>query len=266
MRNKIGFLLKSFVLVFMLFNSQVFADNSLSVPVLVYHNFDPSVPGSMTVDTAKFEAQVKWLKDNGFTVIPLKQLVAYLEGKTQSLPAKSVVITADDGKESVYKYMAPIVRKYSIPVTLFIYPSAISNASYAMTWAQLKELQQTGLFDIQGHTYWHPNFKQEKKRLTPEAYQKFDDVQLAKSKKVLEDKLGIQVTLLAWPFGIYDDYLEQEATKAGYEMAFSIDGRLANRSENKMAQPRYMIVEGQSMQEFEAIVKGQSHSKPASEG
>ena len=39
-------------------------------------------------------------------------------------------------------------------------------------------------------------------------------------------------------------------------MAFSIDGRPANRSEKVMAQPRYLIVASQSMQEFEAIVKG----------
>lgn len=238
-----------------LFAPAAFSDNTTATPILTYHNFDPSVPGSMTEDTTKFEAQLKWIKDNGYTVIPLKQLVSYLEGKTASVPEKSVVITVDDGKESVYKYMLPIVRKYNIPVTLFIYPSAISNASYAMTWAQLKELQNTGLFDIQGHTYWHPNFKHDKKNMLPADFQKDLDTQLVKSKKVLEQKMGTPVTLLAWPFGIYDNELEQAAQKAGYEMAFSIDGRPASRSENNMAQPRYLIVEGDSMQTFESIIK-----------
>ncbi len=234
------------------------ADNGISVPILTYHNFDPSVPGSMTIDTGRFEEQLRWLKDNGYTVIPLKQLVSYLQGKTNTLPAKPVVITADDGKKSVYTYMLPLARKYNIPVTLFIYPSAISNASYAMTWDELRELQKTGLFDIQGHTYWHPNFKQEKKRQSPADYQKFVETQLVKSKKVLEEKLNTQVTLLAWPYGIYDNDLEQAASNAGYQMAFSIDGRSANRSDNKMAQPRYLLVEGQNMQTFEAIMKGEA--------
>lgn len=238
-----------------LFAHAAFSDNAPGVPILTYHNFDPSAPGSMTIDTAKFETQLKWIKDNGYTVIPLKQLVSYLEGKTASVPEKSVVITVDDGKESVYKYMLPIVRKYNIPVTLFIYPSAISNASYAMTWTQLKELQKTGLFDIQGHTYWHPNFKKDKKNMSPADFQKNLDTQLVKSKKVLEQKMGTPVTLLAWPFGIYDNELEQAAQKAGYEMAFSIDGRPASRSENNMSQPRYLIVEGDSMQTFESIIK-----------
>jgi hypothetical protein len=125
-----------------------------------------------------------------------------------------------------------------------------------MTWDQLRELQKTGLFDIQGHTYWHPNFRNEKKRLSQADYEHFVQTQLVSSKKVLEEKLNIKVTLLAWPFGIYDDYLEQEAAKAGYVMAFSIDNRLANRSENKMAEPRYLLVESENMQVFEAIVTG----------
>jgi peptidoglycan/xylan/chitin deacetylase (PgdA/CDA1 family) len=80
------------------------------------------------------------------------------------------VITADDGHESVFTEMAPLVREYGVPVTLFIYPSAISNAPYAMTWEQLAALDRTGLFGIESHTYWHPNFKTEKRRLSAGAY------------------------------------------------------------------------------------------------
>ncbi|MGA2654389.1 MAG: polysaccharide deacetylase family protein [Gammaproteobacteria bacterium] len=254
------------ILALSLFCGIAFADNSTQVPILTYHNFDPSVPGSMTENTTRFEEQLKWLKDNGYTVIPLKQLVSYLQGKTATLPAKSVVITVDDGKESVYKYMYPIIKQYNIPVTLFIYPSAISNASYAMTWDQLRELQKTGMFDIQSHTYWHPNFKQDKKKMTPADYQKDLDIQLVKSKKVLEEKMGTSITLLAWPYGIYDPELEQAAKNAGYEMAFSIDGRPANRSENAMSQPRYLIVESEDMKTFAAIMQGQTKGMKQSEG
>ena len=67
-------------------------------------------------------------------------------------------------------------------MTLFIYPSAISKARYAMTWGQLKELQRTGLLDIQSHTFWHPNFRVEKRRLTPNDYRKFVNLQLVKAK------------------------------------------------------------------------------------
>ena len=243
------------ILFLSIWSVSAFAGNPTSVPVLTYHNFNPTVPGSMSITPKKFEEQLKWIKDNGYTVIPLKDLVSYLQGNKITLPAKPVVISADDGWESVYTYMLPLVRKYNIPVTLFIYPSTISNGVHAMTWDQLKELQKTGLFDIQGHTYWHPNFKQEKRHLSPSEYEKLVHVQLFNSKRILENKLGTKITLLAWPYGIYDDYLEQEAAKAGYVMAFSIDDRQGSKSEKPMAQPRYMVVAGQSMKTFATIMK-----------
>jgi peptidoglycan/xylan/chitin deacetylase (PgdA/CDA1 family) len=256
MRHTIYWVTKVLLIAIYFWSQGAWAANPVSVPILVYHNLNPTIPGEMSITPNKLATQLKWIKDNGYTVIPLNDLVGYLRGKNISLPAKSVVITADDGWESIYKYMLPLVRQYHIPVTLFIYPSTISDGAHAMTWAQLKELQQTGLFDIQGHTYWHPNFKQEKRHLSQNEYQKFVHNQLYTSKEILEKKLGIHVTLLAWPFGIYNDYLEQEAANAGYLMAFSIDDRRARKSEKSMAQPRYMIIDAENMKTFERIIKG----------
>lgn len=246
----------------MVLTNTVFADQTINIPILCYHNFNPTTPGSMNIRPQKFEAEMKWLKENGFTFIPLKEAVEYLQGTRTSLPPKPVVVTADDGWQSVYIYMVPLARKYHIPVTLFIYPETISQGKHAMTWDELKELQQTGLFDIQGHTYWHPNFKQEKKKRAAADYEKFVETQLVKSKQILEDKLNTKVTLLAWPFGIYDNYLENEAAKAGYSMAFSIDGRMANRNFKPMAQPRYMILEGLSMKTFINIMNKANNKLP----
>jgi len=237
------------------------ADEDVSVPVLNYHRFGPSVADSMTVTNKVFEAQLKWLKDNGYTVIPLRTLVNYLRGSGPPPPPKSVVITVDDAHKTVYSDMLPLVRKYNIPVTLFIYPSCISNASYAMTWEQLQALQKTGLFDMQSHTFWHPNFKKDKKKLKPEEYQKLMDSQFKKSKAILEKKFGTTVDLLAWPFGIYDDELEKEAAKAGYVVAFSIDRRHASKAEKLMAQPRYLMSNGDGTKNFAAIIEGRAQEK-----
>ena len=237
------------------------ADDQVSVPVLCYHRFGPTVADGMTVKTEVFAAQLQWLKDNGYTVIPLRTLVDYLRGSGPPPPPKSVVITADDAHKTVYSDMLPLVKKYNIPVTLFVYPSCISNASYAMTWEQLKAVQQTGLFDLQGHTFWHPNFKRDKKKLKPAEYVKLVETQLNKSKAVLEKKLGTKIDLLAWPFGIYDDYLEKEAQKSGYVVAFSIDRRHASKSENMMSQPRYLMANGDGTKGFAAIVSGHAQEK-----
>jgi peptidoglycan/xylan/chitin deacetylase (PgdA/CDA1 family) len=237
------------------------AQEPVTVPVLCYHRFGPTVADSMTVTTKTFEAQLQWLKDHQYTVIPMRTLVNYLLGQGPPPPEKSVVITVDDGHKTVYTEMLPLVRKYNIPVTLFLYPSCISNASYAMTWDQIKQLQQTGLFDLQSHTYWHPNFKRDKKKLKPADYQKEVDTQLTKSKAVLEKRFGTKVDLLAWPFGIYDDQLEKDAAKAGYVVAFSIDRRNDSKSEKIMAQPRYLMANSDGLKNFEAIVTGHAQEK-----
>ena len=224
------------------------------IPILVYHRFGSAVADSMTVTNAVFESQLQYIKENGYTVVPLRTVVEYLMGKGPPPPARSVVVTADDGHRSVFTDMFPIVRKYNIPVTLFIYPSAISNANYAMTWEQLGELKGTGLFEIESHTYWHPNFHIEKRRLSAEAYGKFVDSQLSKSRQVLEHRLGGHVTMLSWPFGIYDDELNAAAAKSGYVAAFTIERRKVSRGDNPMALPRFIVTNGDVGKRFGSLL------------
>lgn len=234
------------------------ADATVAVPVLCYHRFGPTVADSMTVTTAVFESHLNYLQEHGFTVIPLQALVDYQLGKAPPPPPRSVVITVDDGHRSVYEEMLPLVRRYNIPVTLFIYPSAISNAHapYAMSWEQLHTLVDTGLFTIQSHTYWHPNFKKEKRRLDPVAYDKFVVTQLQKSKAVLEKRFGSTINALAWPFGIYDDALLQQAQAAGYVAAFSIDGRQVHNGDPLLALPRHLMNNAKQGRVFEQLVGG----------
>jgi peptidoglycan/xylan/chitin deacetylase (PgdA/CDA1 family) len=261
MMRTLGVLVSMMLLALCCCGQPVAAEDQVTVPVLAYHRFGPTVADGMTVTTKTFESQLQWLKEHNYTVIPMRTLVNYLLGQGPPPPEKSVVITVDDGHKTVYTEMLPLVRKYNIPVTLFLYPSCISNASYAMTWDQLKQLQQTGLFDMQSHTFWHPNFKKEKKKLKPAEYQKVVDTQLTKSKASLEKRFGTKVDLLAWPFGIYDDQLEKDAAKAGYVVAFSIDRRNDSKSEKMMAQPRYLMVNGDGLKNFEAIVTGHAQEK-----
>ena len=213
------------------------------VPILLYHRFGPVVADSMTVTTRHFESQLKYFRDNGYTVIRLRQLVDNYLGKGGTIPSRSLVIVVDDGHKSVYTDMLPLVKQYQVPVTLFLYPSALSNASYAMTWDQLKELKETGLFDFQSHTYWHPNFKKEKRKLDPAQYESLVEMQLRKSKETVERRLDVKVDMLAWPFGIYDDDLLSRAAEAGYIAGFTLERRDASRSENIMALPRYLVVD-----------------------
>jgi peptidoglycan/xylan/chitin deacetylase (PgdA/CDA1 family) len=226
------------------------------VPILLYHRFGPVVADSMTITTAVFESHLRYLRDNGYTVIPLRTLVDWERGKGPAPPPRSVVITADDAHRTVATEMLPLVVRYHVPVTLFVYPSAISNAPYAMTWEQLRQAVQTGLFDIQSHTFWHPNFKVEKRRLAPDVYARLVDMQLIKPRTILKQRLGVDVDMLAWPFGIYDQELIDHAVRAGYIAAFSIEQGRAGPSYNIMALPRYLLSNSDRGTAFARIVDG----------
>jgi peptidoglycan/xylan/chitin deacetylase (PgdA/CDA1 family) len=214
-----------------------------SIPILVYHRFGPKVTDRMTVTTAAFESHLKWIQDHGYRVIHLHELIHRYLKPGVSPPAHSLVITVDDGHRSVYTDLFPLAKQYRIPVTLFLYPSAIAHASYAMNWDQLREMKESGLVDFHSHTYWHPNFKKEKERLPPEQYERFVNFQLKKSKAKLERELDIRVDLLAWPFGIYDPWLMAKAEEAAYIAAFTIERRSASAADPLMALPRYLLTD-----------------------
>lgn len=233
------------------------AESPSRVSILVYHRFGPVVADDMTVRTEVFEGQLRLIEQRGYRIVPLKILLAALgDAPDGVLPERAVVLTVDDGHRTVYSDLFPLLKRYRIPVTLFVYPSAISNADYALTWAQLTEMKASGLVDVQSHTFWHPNFNVERKRLAPAEYGRFVHDQFTRSKTLLEQRLGGPVDLLAWPFGIYDEQLMQWATAAGYRAAFSIERRPATRTDKPMALPRYLVVDADRGARFEALLGG----------
>lgn len=229
-----------------------------SAAILVYHRFGPRVVDSMTTRTEIFVAQLAELRRAGYTIVPLATIVDGLAGRV-SLPSKTAAITVDDGHRTVYTDLLPIIRRERLPVTLFIYPSAISNASYAMTWEQLRELLATGSVSIQSHTWWHPDFRIERRRLDPAAYRQFVRKQLDTPRQILQSRLGVDAVYLAWPFGIVDAELENAAKAAGYRAAFTLGERRPTALDSPLALPRYLIVDRSG-------VSGLLHSLHAGEG
>jgi peptidoglycan/xylan/chitin deacetylase (PgdA/CDA1 family) len=100
----------------------------------------------MSVSSENFAAQLDWLARNDYRVIPLSQLLGFLQGK-EALPKRSVVITMDDGYDSVHRHALPLLRKHGFPATLFVYTDFI-GAGDGLSWNQLAELQASGLVDI----------------------------------------------------------------------------------------------------------------------
>lgn len=226
-----------------------------AAPILVYHRFGPVATDPMTVTTPVFEEQLAWLRTHHYRIMALHDLVESLREPAKPLPSRAVSITVDDGHESAYHEMLPLIRRYRFPVTLFIYPSAISNAGYALTWDQLAEMKRTGLVDVESHTWWHPNFNHERANLSPDAYQAFAATQFVHSRELIQRRLGGAVDLLAWPYGIHDPQLQRWASQAGYIAAFTLVRRPAGRGDALLALPRYLVTDRDRGARFAAIIE-----------
>ncbi|MGM9488176.1 polysaccharide deacetylase family protein [Ideonella sp. YS5] len=213
------------------------------VPVLVYHRFARTAEDGMTVRLATFERHLQVLQDARCQVVPLADVVAWRRGESKALPPRAVALSADDAHRSQAEHMGPMLRGTGWPVTLFVYPSAVSNADYAMRWEQLAEMQATGLYRIESHTYWHPHLPRERRHLSPEAFEAFATDQLVRSRQRLQERLGAHPTLLAWPFGMTDEGLMALAGRVGYAASFSLGNRPVRRQDPLQALPRHLVTD-----------------------
>jgi peptidoglycan/xylan/chitin deacetylase (PgdA/CDA1 family) len=208
-------------------------DQNAQVVIFGYHRFVNVVKRPDTeITPALFEQQMQELKNKGIAVIPMQDFLAWRRGE-KAIPAKSAIITFDDGWKSQYEVAWPILKKFNYPVTLFIYTEGIRPGHFSggesMSWEMLAEMRDAGA-DIQGHTATHsdlrkPYDKVAKKKLSPEEYEQWLDKEVAGSKQMIEQKLGVKVNCFAVPYGFHNDHIRDVVIKAGYEALFTVYGQ-----------------------------------------
>lgn len=191
-----------------------------TVPILCYHRFGPG-RSKMIVSAANFAAQLDWLARNDYRVIPLKDLLGFLEGK-QALPKRSVVITIDDGYSSVYKYAYPLLKRHGFPATVLPYTDFV-GAGDALTWAQMQEMVNSGLIDIQAHSKSHKNLIQRMPGESDDQYRERIETELHLPREVIQHKLSVKVTQLAYPYGDANDVVLDALERNGYRMALTVN-------------------------------------------
>ena len=227
-------------------------NTTASVMVLCYHNIeDKSAMKALTITIAEFEKQLQAIKDEGFSVIGMQDFLAWRRSEKE-IPAKSCIITIDDGWVSGYTNAWPLLKKFGYPFTLFIYVNYVGSGGKSLSWEQLAEMRDAGV-DIQSHTYSHSNLRSPGSgvdRRTAELVRK-DIAELGKdgwlkkeiagSKEMLEKQLGIKVTALAYPFGIFTQEARKAVADAGYEAAFTVYGQRLTHSSPFDLLGRYAI-------------------------
>lgn len=196
------------------------ADQFQTVPILCYHRFGVA-NNKMSVSPGNFAAQVEWLVKNDFHVIRLSQLQGFLQGR-EALPKKSVVITIDDGYESVHRHALPVLRKFNVPATLFAYTDFM-GAGDALSWQQLQELANSGLVDIQSHSKSHRNLIERLPGETDERYRQNLEAEVRVPREALEKRLAVQVRQYAYPYGDANDAVLDLLTKQNYQLAVTVN-------------------------------------------
>ncbi len=221
---------------------------NVTVPVLMYHyirvNPDPNdkVGFNLSVTPVNFAAQMDYLYTHGFHTISLDQLGTVVLGNGK-LPEKPVVITLDDGYRDSYTQALPILNKYNFKATDFVITGLVGGPNY-LTWEQIKEMKNSGLFTIGGHTVHHLAL----------TYLSNDNLkkELTDSKEILETQLGQKVNWFAYPYGNVDGRVAGATTKAGYLGAFGTNNGTYQSSSQMFTLPRIRIGGGDSVMSFAA--------------
>ncbi|MEP7208112.1 MAG: polysaccharide deacetylase family protein [Casimicrobiaceae bacterium] len=190
-----------------------------TIPILCYHRFGPKT-SKLTVGKGAFEAQMDYLARNGYHVVPLERVRAFLDAH-QALPARTVAITIDDGYRSTYEIAFPVLKKFGFPATVFLYSDFV-GASDALTWGQMKEMLGSGLVEIQPHSKSHANLTQ---RLPDESEVRYRDRvrrEVDAPVAVIKERLDLPSNVFAYPYGDVNDVVVGELVRANVHTGVTV--------------------------------------------
>ncbi len=224
------------------------------VPVLALHTFTEGPHGVQNYpykcSTAFLDSLLKFLGEAGFSVCPLSRLQNYLlTGDAAMLPPKPLILTLDDGSQSVVKDFYPRLKKLHYPFTLALVTSWMENdpdnrhvtqerdrTDATMTWDEAREIYRSGLVEVVSHTddmHYHaaetPWSDEERPVLisrqflrelgrseTNEEYRRRIRLDLITSRAKLSWQDFPAPTILCWPYGEWNSTAREIAREAGF--------------------------------------------------
>lgn len=206
-----------------------FSKKDMPVPILLYHHISDEAFSNgneiSLISQYDFNLHMTAIKTH-FNPISLKDYYEYITNPDQSvtIPDNPIIITFDDGYLSNYELAYPILKQYNIPATIFVVADTVGEVAgggkvnYShFTWEQAKEMEASGLIDIQSHTFSHKNLSE----LTLSSFV----TELRKSKYLIEKNLNKTCDMIAFPYGSYSNEVRTAAKKAGYKLQCLVDDR-----------------------------------------
>ena len=251
-----------------LFSAFAFAQDRYGV--LAYHSVvDESAAENQkqyfpqTISAQTLIKHFNWLKENGYNVISWQQVIDAENGKG-TLPDNAVLLSFDDGYETMYNVVFPLLKAYNYPavfapVTGWLDTPADQKIAYAdkmldrsvfATWSQVKEMEQSGLVEVASHTHnLHnginanpsggqlpaviaPEYKNGKYE-TEDAYKNRLKSDFTRSVQTLVNHVGKKPRVMVWPYGQFNDVAVQLARQAGMPHYFSLGEKIINKVGDK---------------------------------
>ena len=251
-----------------LFSSFAFAQDRYGV--LAYHSVvDESAAENQkhyfpqTISAQMLIKHFNWLKENGYNVISWQQVIDAENGKG-TLPDNAVLLSFDDGYETMYNVVFPLLKAYNYPAVFapvtgwldtpenqkIAYADKMLDRSVFATWAQVKEMEQSGLVEVASHTHnLHnginanpsgsqlpaviaPEYKNGKYE-TEDAYKNRLKSDFAHTVQTLVNHIGKKPRVMVWPYGQFNDVAVQIARQAGMPHYFSLGEKIVNKVGDK---------------------------------
>ncbi len=246
-------------LVISLFDSPVYAAKNEFI-TLCYHDIiegltDKLDPDQMAVGTDNLVAQFSWLKEHGYNIISLQDILDARQGK-KDLPEKAVLITIDDGYVSVYKYLYPLLKMYDYTAVVAVVGKWLSAKpgetvkygdrdtkprSFFLSWEQLKEMQDSGYIEIASHSFdlhhgelGNPQgnvqpaattrkyYKQAGRYETDQEYYQRIKTDLKTNSDLIEKHTGFRPRSIVWPYGAHSEWTIEIAKELGMPVTMTL--------------------------------------------
>jgi len=188
--------------------------------ILMYHSDgeEGAVETDLNVPLEIFQRQMAFLHRHRYNVISLLDYADMLRQK-KKIPAKTVVLTFDDGFENNYTKVFPVLKKYHFPATIFVVVDWMGKQENVeghlfkiMTPEMIKDLSASGLVALGSHTRTHPYLPD----INDEEVLRDE---IVGSKRALEKILHGPVDAFCYPAGGYTPFVEELAEEAGYKVA-----------------------------------------------
>lgn len=251
------------------------AETAEELTVLSYHEIadraEALVP-QYAVTPTNFVRQMDWLRNHGYRFVSLGEVIAAREGK-RTLPEKAVLITFDDGYQSMYDHAWPVLKAFRIPAVIAVVGSWLEEKGTVdfdgkklprekiLSWKELREMAESGLVEVGTHTFdlhrgiqGNPQGNMQPaattRRYVPEerryeddaAYRRRIQADLERNDALIRRHVGRAPRVVAWPYGRYNATTRTIAERLGLVVGLTLDDG-ANMHDTPLWGLRRILVE-----------------------